>query len=189
MTTVTLLGTTGGAGATTLCALAVHDLRQAPGAARVGGQASGGPAVAAHDVAALERRLGGPVTTVGGSGHELIDGGLATARDARAALDEGLLTLVSPATPLGELALERTLAELGADGADLRNRLYVVRCASHGPGRGTRTPGGVPGSFLDVPFDPLLARALPVGAVSGHLRRGTRRAVAEWQRVLRSVLV
>ncbi|WP_028709281.1 hypothetical protein [Propionicicella superfundia] len=175
MTTLTFLGTCGGAGATTLAALSVHLL--AEHGIRI-------PVLIAHDPAAFNERLGEPPQTTQASADELVDGGRYTAAKATAALGQGTLALVGAHTPHGTATLDDALADITARfGQTGFGRTIPVLCATYGRPSPLAAPEAV-----RIPFDPSLGPGGPAADVTPVLRARTRTVLHQrWVPILRAV--
>ncbi|WOF22712.1 hypothetical protein N8K70_15155 [Microbacterium betulae] len=179
MSALTILGATGGVGATTVAALALHAL---------GSRGSRLPVVMSVDRPALEARLGARITAPRYSTHEVGDGGRFAPADASETLENGFLCLVSAATPLGDAhasaLLRRAKAEIGTASLE---RLVIVRNGATGPSRG-RPDLPAWARRLDIPFDRALADHPDVTTASGSLSRRTRTAVAAWSQLVHRIV-
>ncbi|GEK81471.1 hypothetical protein [Agrococcus baldri] len=165
MSTLTVLGTTGGVGATTLTALAI---------AAAQGQAA--PAVEAVDPMPLARRLASDEQGRGRGPGLVHDAGRATPERCAAALERGTIAIVSAATPLGDAVLAPLLERIGAE--ELPGRVIVVRTALFGRPSRIRTDIAV--DALLVPRDPLLTRPGRIADGGAGYRAQTRTALDRW---------
>ncbi len=172
MTTVTFLGTSGGAGVTTLAALSVHLIADA--GLRM-------PALVADDAVVFHARMGAVPRARQTTTDELIDGGAYALARASAALSQGQLVLVAPATESGMIAQDEALSAIAARfGRPGMERTVAVRCATFGPApRATEQ--------LCLPFDAWLAPGGAISEVFARLGGRTRQVLRqEWAPVLRA---
>lgn len=167
MSALTVLGTTGGVGATTLSALAI---------AAAQGQGHTAPAVEAFDPVPLARRLARDDHGRGRGPGLVHDAGRATPERCLAALARGPIAIVSGATPLGDAVLAPLLERIGAE--ELPGRVIVVRTALFGRPAAIRSDIAV--DALLVPRDPLLALPGAIPADRAECRPQTRTALDRW---------
>lgn len=165
MSALTVLGTTGGVGATTLTALAI---------AAAHGHAA--PAVEALDPLPLARRLVSDDHGRGRGPGLVHDAGRATAERCLAALERGPIAIVSGATPLGDAVLAPLLERIGAE--QLPGRVIVLRTALFGRPAAIRADIAV--DALLVPREPLLSKPGAIPADSAAYRPQTRAALDRW---------
>lgn len=165
MSSLTVFGTAGGVGATTLTALVL---------AAAQGQAT--PAVEALDPMPLARRLGADEHGRGRGPGLVHDAGRPTPEHCAAALERGTIALVSPATPLGDAVLAPLLAHIDAE--QHPGRVVVVRSALFGRPSRIRSDIGV--NALLVPYEPLLAASGRIPLPMSEYRTQTRAALGRW---------
>lgn len=169
MTRVTVLGVTGGAGATTLAAL-IHLAYR--------GDPQRRPALNAHDAVAMRARLGSephPASRL----RSVADAGRFTPQRMDAAIAAGVLLLAAPVSAGGDEALARVLARAGARlSSEQLRAIGVVRVAVHGPRTGAAAARPVPAMLL-LPFDRALAAGVGIEAVWSRLAPATRSAVRQ----------
>lgn len=163
MSTITLLGCSGGCGTTTLAALIVAILAE---------EAAAMPALTAESPTAFAQRLG-PVPPLGPRpGAVLHDGGRFDIQKAGVALAQGTLILVGALTDNGIAALDRASTAISsAFGADGGSRTFAILVAAFGPPAQTdRARTGT----APIPFDRALAPGRPIFEIVDAVRPHTR---------------
>lgn len=171
MTTLTFLGLTGGAGATTLVAMT---LLAHPGSERTL------PELTSHDPATLERRIGHAFPSVIGQ-RRIADAGRYSARKLHTALRDGHAVLVAPLGARGDRAVDDAIR--GLDTTDRRilgPHVSIARVAVNGP---MRDPAHAAAPFV-LPYDHLLAHGTPLNGTWHRVSRRTDRAMTRWNQLL-----
>ncbi len=172
MSTLTLLGTSGGAGVTTLTALSTH-LMIARGARL--------PRIESTRRSDIVDRLGTVPAMPTTSQDVLVDGGRYRLSVVAEALGRGAVVLVGADTRHGLKALESALGEIGAQfGEAGRARVLPLACASFGTSVSHRGS-----SLMRIPFDRALAPGTGVSAAMPRLSRAMHGAIdTHWTPVL-----
>lgn len=168
MTTISMLGVTGGAGATTLAALTAMTLDAER--ARL-------PVIVGHDQDALVARLG-DAPAASDSNHEVLDAGRVTSLAITRALADGRVVLVAPASAVGDAAVRMAIDAIRLRIGDaVPGTVAVARVDVHGGGRPLDL-GDV--ATIDIAYDPALALGVPVLAVRDRLRARTIADARRW---------
>lgn len=171
MTTLTFLGLTGGAGATTLVAMTVlaH-----PGSERTL------PELTSHDPATLEQRIGQAFPSVIGK-RRIADAGRYSTHKLHTALRDGHAVLVAPLGARGDRAVDDAIHNFDAtDRRVLGPHVSIARVAVNGPMNTTTHP---PETFI-LPYDRLLAHGTPLIGMWHRLSRRTDHAMIRWNQLL-----
>ena len=173
MSTLAVMGTSSGAGASTLTAMTFMGMRDRP---------RGAPTVLVEGPHGLAERIDDevpsvdPVTT-------LWDAGTGDARSVAAVLEhpETSVALATPATPLG-LRDARTIVTASVErfGEQIRTRICLAVIDVYRTGHGSRYRAGPSGVALArIPYDPLLDAPGPVPTTDA-LGKRTRTALQTW---------
>ncbi|MDM8084210.1 hypothetical protein QUV83_05485 [Cellulomonas cellasea] len=170
MRAIVFVGTSGGAGVTTLVALTFTGLRDAGAAPWVFAPERGDTLDRAHQAEAPHADRGAALWD---AGVLRPDASLAALRGS-----DVRLVLVAPATPVGAADASDALERLAGADQTLAATSSLVLTGVHGPRRHSlRGAFGVP--VHQIPYDPALVRPGPVAA-HGELRRDARRAIRSW---------
>lgn len=173
MTTLAVIGTAGGAGASTLAALTFAGLR---------GRRSGAPAVRGNGIHGVAERIGDDeVPNVDGNAV-IWDVGMTGPRAVAATLERQatIVVLVAPDTPAGRADAAACVGgaiDRFGEGVVSRISLVLMDVYRSGKGRGTAAPAHI--ALVRIPFDPALAEPGPVPALE-TLTKPAQAGVSRW---------
>lgn len=173
MTTLAVIGTAGGVGASTLAALTFAGLRGRPG---------GAPAVRGNGSHGVAERIGDDEVAHLDPDAAIWDVGTTGPRAVAAVLERQatIIVLVAPATPAGHADAAACVAgavERFGEGVLSRISLVLMDVYRSDKSRDTTAPAHI--ALVRIPFDPALAEPGPVPALE-TLTKPAQAGVSRW---------